>query len=111
MKNFIFFAVFMLLSAGSQAEQIKFLEEKTAFCYTEKSLANYLKLAEKRDLVGMNQLIMKGECSFVPDGQVLLLKNYRIDVIANTKVVAFEMDNLTGWTFNALVQTADFSNL
>ena len=58
-----------------------------------------------------NKLMLKGKCDFVPDGEIVRLTDYRIDSIDNMKVVEFEMDNLTVWTFNVLVQSTDFSNL
>jgi len=111
MKKLALTALFFLFTVAVQAQSIKFLEEKTAFCYSESALSNYLKFAQKSNLDGMNELVLKGKCDFVPDGKVVRLKDYRIDSIGNMKVVEFEMDNLTVWTFNALVQTTDFSNL
>ncbi|MCI0504889.1 MAG: hypothetical protein L0Z73_02145 [Gammaproteobacteria bacterium] len=110
MKKLMLFVIFTA-SGVTQAQQIIFLEEKTAFCYSEKALASYLKFAQKRDLEGMNELALKGKCNFVPDGSVVLLKNYRMNTIGDTKVVEFEMDKQTVWTFNVLVQTANFNNL
>lgn len=98
--------LFMFSAANAQA--IKFLEEKTAFCYTEKALATYLKYASTRDFDGLNNLVLKGKCDFVPDGEIIRLKNYRISSIGEMKVVEFEMDNHNYWTFNALVQSASF---
>jgi hypothetical protein len=110
MKKLMLFVIFTV-SGVSQAQQIEFLEEKTAFCYSEKALASYLSFASKRDLEGMNQLVLKGKCNFVPDGEVVLLKNYRMNAIGDMKVVEFEMENQIVWTFSVLVQSADFSNL
>ena len=106
------FVLFLLgLSFASHAQSIKFLEEKTAFCYSVKALGKYLKFAKNRNLDGMNKLMLKGKCDFVPDGEIVRLTEYRIDSIDNMKVMEFEMDNLTVWTFNVLVQSTDFSNL
>ena len=111
MKKLVLLALFTAVSAASHAQPVKFLEEKTAFCYSETALSKYLEFAQKSNLDGMNELVLKGKCDFVPDGKVVRLIDYRIDSIGNMKVVEFEMDNLTVWTFNALVQTTDFSNL
>jgi hypothetical protein len=112
MKKLTLIAWFLTFSVSvAQAQPVKFLEEKTAFCYSETALSKYLKFARKSNLDGMNKLVLKGKCDFVPDGEVVQLTDYRIDSIGKVKVVEFEMDNLTVWTFNALVQTTDFSNL
>ena len=112
MKKLALIALFLVFNVSVvDAQSIKFLEEKTAFCYSETALSKYLTFARKSNLDGMNELVLKGKCDFVPDGKVVRLTDYRIDSIGNMKVVEFEMDNLTVWTFNALVQTTDFSNL
>ena len=111
MKKWVLLLTFLSVSYTGQAQPVKFLEEKTAFCYSEQALARYLKFAEKRDLDGLNQLVIKGKCDFVPDGEIVRLENYRIDTIGNTKVVEFEFEDQTVWTFNALMQSVDFSNL
>ena len=105
LSNIIFL---ILVCSNASAQPIKFLEEKTAFCYSENSLAKYLQLASKRDFDGLNNLVIKGKCDFVPDGEVVRLKNYRISSIGEMKVVEFEMNNHNYWTFNALVQSANF---
>lgn len=111
MKKSILVAILMVISFTAQGQSIKFLEEKTAFCYSVNALSKYLKYAKKSNLDGMNELMLEGKCDFVPDGKVVRLTDYRIDSIDNMKVVEFEMDNLTVWTFNVLVQSTDFSNL
>lgn len=111
MKKLALVALFYVFVAAAQAQPIKFLEEKTAFCYSETALSKYLKFAQKRNLDGMNELVLKGKCDFVPDGKIVRLTDYRIDSIGNMKIVEFEMDNLSAWTFKALVQTTDFNNL
>lgn len=111
MKILILVAMLSAVSGASHAQSIKFLEEKTAFCYSETALSKYLEFAQKTNLDGMNELVLKGKCDFIPEGKVVRLTDYRMDSIGNMKVVEFEMDNLTVWTFNALVQTTDFSNL
>lgn len=100
-----------LLSSNVFAQPIKFLEEKTAFCYSEKALAKYLQAASKRDIHGMNNLMLKGKCDFVPDGEIVHLKNYRIEEIGKTKVVEFEFKDQNLWTVKRLVETADFSDM
>lgn len=113
MKSRILCTVSFLIffSGTALAQPIKFLEEKTAFCYSEKALARYLHFASKRNFDGLNNLVLNGKCDFVPDGEIVRLKDYRISSIGKMKVVAFEMDDKNIWTFNALVQTADFSDL
>ena len=105
-------AIFFVIICGSvTAQPIKFLEEKTAFCFSEEALATYLQLASKRDFDGLNNLVLDGKCDFVPDGEIVRLNNYRVGSIGKMKVVEFEMNNQNIWTFNALVQSADFSDL
>ena len=114
MKQLITFltsAILLFLNAAAIAQPIKFLEEKTAFCYSEKALAKYLHFASKRNFDGLNNLVKDGKCDFVPDGEIVRLRNYRIGSIGEMKVVEFEMNNRNLWTFNALVQTADFSDM
>ncbi|MGD8558715.1 MAG: hypothetical protein PVF34_05870 [Gammaproteobacteria bacterium] len=101
----------MLMVPVSHAQQIQFLEQKTAFCYSKKALAKYLNHAEQRNLDGMNNLVLNGKCGFVPDGEVVRLKKYEIKTIGKRPVVRFKMNNNVCWTPKVLVQTADFSNL
>ena len=112
MIKLILVTLILLFSVSVQAKQpIKFLEEKTAFCYSEQALSKYLKFVKKRNLDGMNKLVIKGKCDFVPDGEIVQLESYRINTIGNTKVVEFQLEDQTVWTFNALIQSVDFSNL
>jgi len=113
MKHLTLFTASFLtfMCATAFAEPIKFLEEKTAFCYSEKALAKYLNFAAKRNMQGLNDLVKDGKCDFVPDGEIVRLENYRIGSIGKMKIVEFERDNQNLWTFNALVQTADFSDI
>ena len=113
MKSLTLYAIWLLvLFCGTAlAQPIKFLEEKTAFCYSEKALAKYLHFASKRNFDELNKLVLNGKCDFVPDGEIVRLKDYRIGSIGKMKVVEFEMNNQNIWTFGALVQTADFSDL
>jgi len=101
----------VLFNAAAIAQPIKFLEEKTAFCYSEQALAKYLHFASKRNFDGLNNLVKDGKCDFVPDGEIVRIQNYRIGSIGEMKVVEFEKDNRNLWTFNALVQSADFSDM
>jgi len=102
--------IVIAISGIVNAQPIQFLEEKTAFCYSEKSLAKYLHFASKHNIDGMNELVLNGECDFVPDGQIVRLQNYRIDSVGKTKIVEFELNNQSLWTVNSLVQSADFGD-
>ena len=113
MKFLTLFATILLTAVCTtvSAQPIKFLEEKTAFCYSEKALAKYLHFASKRNFDGLNNLVLNGKCDFVPDGEIVRLKDYRIGSIGKMKVIEFERNNQSLWTFNALVQTTDFSDM
>lgn len=110
MKGFGILALFLVAQTG-HAQQLRFLEQKTAFCYSKQALAKYLKHAEQHNLDGMNNLVLDGKCGFVPDGEVVRLKKYQIKTIGDRPVVRFRMNDNICWTPKALVQTADFSNL
>jgi len=109
--NLISTVIVIAISGVVNAQTIRFLEEKTAFCYSEKALTKYLHFASKRNIDGMNSLVLNGECDFVPDGQIVRLQNYRIDSIGKMKIVEFELNNQRLWTVNSLVQSADFSDM
>ena len=111
MQKLIFVAFLTVFSTIAQAQPIKFLEEKTAFCYSEKALSQYLTHAERRNLNGLNKLVLTGKCGFVPDGKVIRLTKYKSGTIGDMPIIRFKMNNNTCWTFQALVQTADFGNL
>lgn len=111
MQKIVLSAFLLAASASSQAQSIKFLEQKTAFCYSKQALRQYLAHAQQLDLDGMNKLVLNGHCEFVPDGEVVQLKHYKVKIIGDREVVRFEMNNNTCWTPKALVQTADFDNL
>lgn len=111
MKKFASAVVFFLVNAAAQAQAVYFLEEKTAFCYSQEALGKYLHFASRHNINGMNELVLDGRCNFVPDGQVIHLKNYRIDAIGKTKIVEFNINDQKCWTLQALVQSADFGNL
>lgn len=113
MKPIIHFTagLLVILCGSVVAQPIKFLEEKTAFCYSEEALAKYLQFASKRNFDALNDLVLDGKCDFVPDGEIVRLNNYRTGSIGNMKTIEFEMNNQNIWTFGALVQTADFSDL
>ena len=111
MKKLPLMLLFMMFGTDIPSQSIKFLEEKTAFCYSEQALSKYLNFVNNHNLDGMNELVIKSKCDFVPDGEIVRLENYRINTIGNTKVVEFELKDQTVWTFNTLVQSVDFSNL
>ena len=96
---------------SSFARSLEFLEEKTAFCYSQASLSKYLGHVRQRNIDGMNQLVHKGECSFVPDGQTYALTDYEKGRINTMNVIAFQKDDKTLWTFAALVQSVDMGQL
>lgn len=104
-------SIIIAFCGTANAQPIKFLEEKTAFCYSQDALTKYLHFAAKRNINGMNDLVLEGECDFVPDGEIVRLQNYRIDSIGKMKVVEFELNNQNLWTVNVLVQSADFSDM
>ena len=95
----------------AHADSIVFLEPKTVFCYSKQSLANYLKLAESRNFEGLNQLVVKGKCDFVPDGDIIRLSNYRDHMLKDRSIIAFENQEQTLWTFKALIKQVQASNL
>lgn len=93
------------------ADSVVFLEPKTVFCYSKQSLAKYLNLAESRNLDGLNQLVMKGKCGFVPDGNIIRLNDYSVRKINERPIIAFENQEQTLWTFKALVKQISASDL
>ena len=111
MKIFVALLTLSLTSITAAAGTLQYLEEKTAYCYSADSLAKYLRMAQVRNIEGMNQLVFKGECNFVPDGEVFSLADYRKDAIGNMPVIAFEKDQQTLWTFKALVSTSTIDKL
>lgn len=111
MKKLMLFTLLTGFGATCQAQFVMFLEEKTAFCYSESALSKYYNFARKRKLEGMNMLVLNGKCDFVPDGEVIRLKNYQIETIGRMKAVEFKIDNIPVWTIKTLVQTTDFNNL
>lgn len=110
MKNLMISSVLFLVSANVLADPVLFLEEKTAFCYSENSLSKYLGMARDRNIDGMNKLVLEGECDFVPDGKMIPLKNVRKKLMGPMPVVAFSQVNETLWTFQAFVQEVDMSS-
>lgn len=101
----------LLISSSAFAQSFEYLEEKTAFCYSEQSLAKYLQMAKVRNIDGLNQLVINGECNFVPDGEILSLNNYKNDSIGSMPIVAFEKDNQELWTFRTFVQKTEIGSL
>ncbi|MGD8570371.1 MAG: hypothetical protein PVJ39_19945 [Gammaproteobacteria bacterium] len=111
MQKIILSFLLVAINTSVQAQTIKFLEQKTAFCYSKQALTQYLTHAQHLNIEGMNKLVLKGHCEFVPDGEVIQLKHYKVKTIGDRKVIRFEMNNNTYWTPKALVKTADFGNL
>ena len=95
----------------AHADPIVFLEPKTVFCYSQQSLAKYLSLAESRNFDGLNQLVTMGKCNFVPDGDIVRLSDYRSDTIKDRPIVAFENEEQTLWTFEALIKQVPSNDL
>ena len=112
-KTSICFALLSTLffSSFSFAKSVEFLEEKTAYCYSEESLSKYLGHVRVRDIDGMNQLVYSGECNFVPDGETFALSEYEKTKINTMNVIAFEKDQKTLWTFEVLVQSVTLGQL
>ena len=103
MKKLPLIVLFMAFGTDITAQPIKFLDEKTAFCYSEQALSKYLNFVKNHNLDVMNELVIKSKCDFVPDGEIVRLENYRINTMGNTKVVELELEDQTPWTFNALL--------
>lgn len=111
MRHTILLAILICISSNAAAQALEYLEEKTAFCYSEHSLGKYLKMAKSRNIDGLNQLILSGECNFVPDGEIMSLSGYRTDSIGSMPIVAFEKDNQELWTFRTFVQKTEIGSL
>jgi hypothetical protein len=107
----LFSTVLWCVFNAAHADPIVFLEPKTVFCYSQQSLAKYLNLAESRNFEGLNQLVIKGKCNFVPDGDIIRLSNYRNHTLKDRAVIAFQNDEQTLWTFKVLVKQVLSSNL
>lgn len=107
----MFTLILASLSHTASAQSIEYLEEKTAFCFSEASLTKYLSNAKNRNIDGMNNLVLEGKCGFVPDGQILSIHKPKKDRIGSMPVVSFQKDDKTLWTFQALVQKTDFGTL
>jgi hypothetical protein len=111
MKKLLVFLALSLASLAVQANSLHYLEERTAYCYSSDSLAKYLHMAQARNIDGLNALVLKGECDFVPDGQVYSLTDFQKDAIGTMPVIAFERDDQTLWTFKAFMTTSEFNSL
>ena len=85
-----------------------YLEEKSAFCYSQESLSQYLDAAKNSNIQSMNQLVLAGKCDFVPDGQVYQVGKYDNAKIGGTPIIAFNKDDTTLWTFKAFVNSVNF---
>jgi len=111
-------AVFQLLAFAAVADDLslsrtgklsaQYLEEKSAFCYSQDSLSHYLDAAKVSDIQSMNELVLTGKCDFVPDGQVYQVGQFDSTKIGTTPVIAFNKDNTTLWTFKAFVNSVNF---
>ena len=101
----------LFISGSVFAQSFEYLEEKTAFCYSEQSLAKYLQMAKVRNIDGLNQLVIQGECNFVPDGEVMSLRDYKVHRIGTMPIVAFEKDSQELWTFHRFVQKSEIGSL
>jgi len=99
----LFFLIF--LSPVTFAQEKVYLEEKMAYCHSQNSLAEYLDMANERNLHGMNLLVLAGECDFVADGERLGFSHYRKTTIGNMPVVELESNQRKLWTFQTLLQT------
>jgi len=110
-KKLMYLAVLLNTVNFAVADPVVFLEPKTVFCYSEKSLAKYLDLAESRNFEGLNQLVLKGKCGFVPDGDIIRLKSYSNHEINDRPTIAFEKQEQTLWTFKALVKQISANDL
>jgi len=95
-----------LSKIGNMSAQ--YLDAKSAFCYTQDSLSQYLDAAKKSDIDSMNKLVLSGKCDFVPDGQVFSLDHYSNTSIGSTPVISFNKDNVTLWTFKVFINTVAF---
>jgi len=85
-----------------------YLEEKSAFCYSQDSLSQYLDAAKTSNIQVMNELVLAGKCNFVPDGQVYQVGKFDDAKIGGTPVIAFNKDDTTLWTFRAFVNSVNF---
>jgi len=114
-----FVTLLTLLASSAFAENLSlskigdmsahYLEEKSAFCFTQESLSQYLDAAKRSDMQTLNDLVLAGKCDFVPDGQVYSLRKYSSAKIGTVPVVAFNKDEATLWTFKAFVNTVNFN--
>jgi hypothetical protein len=91
------------------AHSAQYLDAKSAFCYTQESLSQYLDAAKQSDIESMNHLVLNGKCDFVPDGQVYSVKKFSSAKIGTTPVIAFNKDETTLWTFKAFVNSVNFN--
>ena len=98
------FFIGLIMNSAVQAQYQ--LQQKTVFCYSEKSLASYLDFAQKRNMEGLNLLVLAGKCNFVPDDQNLQISNYNEELIGKTAVISFNHERKTLWTFKRLMSVA-----
>ncbi|WP_455208366.1 hypothetical protein [Kaarinaea lacus] len=86
---------------------LEYLDEKVVFCLTRDSLSAYMEYVDLLDLDGLNKLVLTEMCNFIPDGEYLLLQQYRSLMINSIPVIAVDMEDITLWTFSALVSKGD----
>lgn len=82
---------------------IDFLAETVVFCNSRDSLASYKDMADVFDLDGLNNIVLAGECDFVPDGKYLTLHDYHCHAINSTDVIVAAVQGFKVWTFVSLV--------
>ena len=99
----------MMLSGLVHANSVNYLDQKTAFCYSDKSLGRYLSFAQARNIDGLNKLVLNGECNFVPDGNIVHVDAYQEEKIGSMPVVSFVFNEKTLWTFRKFVQHTEFN--
>jgi len=99
----------IMLSGLAHANSVTYLDQKTAFCYSDKSLGRYLSFAQARNIDGLNKLVLNGECNFVPDGNIVHMDKYKEQKIGSMSVVSFIVNKKTLWTFKKFVQRTEFN--
>jgi len=109
MKNSCIVISLMLFSSLVQANGVSYLDPKTAFCYSDKSLGKYLKFAQARNIDGLNRLVLDGECNFVPDDNFVQMDKYEEEKIGSMPVVSFVLNQQTLWTFKKFIQSTEFN--
>lgn len=91
-------------------KSIEYLDEKVVFCFSKDSLRAYINMLKVFDLDGMNNLVLKGKCNFIPNGEYLPLESYKSHTINSVPVIATKIEGITLWTFRKLVSEGDPAN-